>query len=69
MFIAKTFKLRLFIREIIGIYRFIKGKLYYKASDHPVFKSDFSKSKIEKNENESFESFFMRVENIRYENI
>ena len=60
---SKTSKLRLFIREIIGIYRFIKAKVIYKAKDHPVQKSDFSESKITKKENESFSSFFMRVEN------
>ena len=65
---SKTSKLRLFIREIIGIYRFIKAKVIYKAKDHPVQKSDFSESKITKKENESFSSFFMRVENVRYEN-
>ena len=62
---TNTSRFRLFIREIIGLYRFFKAKKKYLSINHPVYLSDHSKSSIKQNENESFDSFFMRVEKIR----
>lgn len=65
--IVKTSKLRFLIREIIGLYRYFKARLRYSSHEHPVFISDKSKLAVKQEKNESFKSFFMRVEDIRYD--
>lgn len=65
--IVKTSKLRFLIREFIGLYRYFKARVRYSTHDHPVFISDKSKLAIKQKKNESFKSFFMRVEDIRYD--
>ena len=58
-------KIRLSIREFIGLYRFIKAKIVYKLRKSPVYYSDYSKDSPKRLKAESFNSFFMRVEEIR----
>ena len=61
-------KIRFFIRELIGLYRLIKAKIDYKSKNSPVYYSDYSKNSIKRFKDESFESFFMRIEEIRNNN-
>ena len=61
-------KIRFFIREVIGLYRFIKGKIVYISQKGTVYYSDYSQNKLKRFRNESFKSFFMRIEEIRNNN-
>ena len=60
----KNFNLRFFLRELIGLYRYLKAKKVYSLKNHPVNISDNSPNSRQLN-NESFESFFMRIEKLR----
>ena len=60
----RTFNPRFFIRELIGLYRYIKAKKVYSLKNHPVNISDNSPTSMNLNK-ESFESFFMRIEKLR----
>ncbi len=62
---TKTSKLRLFLRELIGFYRYFKAKMKYRSQYHPVYKSDNPKTGLKQNHNEPFDDFFMRVEKKR----
>ena len=61
-------KIRFFLRELIGLYRLIKAKIVYQSQNSPVYHSDYSNNKPIRNKDESFESFFMRVEEVRNNN-
>ena len=61
----QTFSLRLIIRELIGLYRYLKSQINYRSKNHPVYLSDFSKNSFKDANDQTFESFFMQVEEIR----
>lgn len=53
------------VREIIGFFRYLKSKKSYKSSNNQVFCSDFSENSLTIKKDESFKSFFLRVEKAR----
>ena len=59
------FKIRVTIREFIGLYRWLKSQRIYNSKTHPVYLSDRSIDSPKRLRNESFESFFMKIEEIR----
>ncbi len=61
----KTSRLRLLIRELIGLYRYLKAQKVYRSKNSPVYLSDHSPVSKDQLDDESFEDFFMRIEDIR----
>ena len=58
-------KLKFKVRELIGLYRYLKSKKSYKLVNNAVFNSDLSENSVKLKKNESFQSFFLRVEDAR----
>ena len=62
-------KLKFKVRELIGFYRYLKSKKSYKLFNNPVFNSDLTENPVKLKKIDSFQSFFLKVEDARNINL